>query len=249
MNEEKMIASCSFGKDSLAAIAVSEENGIHIDKAIYCRIMFDDEITAELPEHEESIHEKAIPLLKSRYGIETQIVQAGFSYCDNFYKKFQKGGNIGRIYGFPMRMGAWCNSHLKVGPIRKWQKAAGNYTAVVGIAADEPKRIERKTENNNFLPLVKYGVTEEDAFYICKKEGLLSPAYNKGRTRLGCWFCHNQRVNELRRLRKEYPELWEKLLILDKVSPCKFTQRATVHDFEDRFSKEEAQLTIFDFIQ
>ena len=66
MNEEKMIASCSFGKDSLAAIAVSEENGIHIDKAIYCRIMFDDEITAELPEHEESIHEKAIPLLKSR---------------------------------------------------------------------------------------------------------------------------------------------------------------------------------------
>ena len=40
----KKIASCSFGKDSLAAIIVSEENGIHIDEAVYCRIMFDNEI-------------------------------------------------------------------------------------------------------------------------------------------------------------------------------------------------------------
>lgn len=28
----KKIASCSFGKDSLAAIIVSEENGVHIDE-------------------------------------------------------------------------------------------------------------------------------------------------------------------------------------------------------------------------
>ena len=248
MNEEKKIASCSFGKDSLAAIIVSEENGIYVDEAIYCRIMFDDEITAELPEHEEFIHEKAIPLLKSRYGIKTTIVQAEFSYCDNFYRKFKKGGKVGRIYGFPMRCGAWCNSHLKVGPIRKWQKQAGKYTAIVGIAADEPKRIERKTENNNFLPLVKYGVTEADAFRVCKKEGFLSPAYNGGRARLGCWFCHNQRINELRRLRKEHPELWQKLLELDEVSPCRFTQRSTVKEFDARFAGEEAQLTLFDFI-
>ena len=135
-----------------------------------------------------------------------------------------------------------------VGPIKKWQKQAGAYTAVVGIAADEPKRIERKIENNSFLPLVKYGITEEDAFRICKEEGFLSPAYNRGRTRLGCWFCHNQRINELRRLRKEYPELWKKLLELDEVSPCKFTQRSTVKEFDERFAREDAQLSIFDFI-
>lgn len=70
MSDEKKIASCSFGKDSLAAIIVSEENGVHVDEALYCRIMFNDKISAELPEHEEFIHETAIPLLESRYGMQ-----------------------------------------------------------------------------------------------------------------------------------------------------------------------------------
>ena len=76
----KKIASCSFGKDSLAAIIVSEENGIHIDKAVYCRIMFDNSISAEPPEHEAFIHEVAIPTLEKRYGIKTTIVQAKETY-------------------------------------------------------------------------------------------------------------------------------------------------------------------------
>ena len=241
----KNIASCSFGKDSLAAIIASEEHGVHIDEAIYCRIMFNDKISAELPEHEEFIHEVAIPTLERRYGIKTQIVQAEETYCKRFYTRYQKGGKIGQIYGFPMRRGAWCNSHLKIRPIGKWQKQAGEYTTVVGIAADEKNRIERKTVERKVLPLVQFGVTEAEAFEICKRQGLLSPAYNGGRKRLGCWFCHNQRIAELRRLRTEHPELWRELLELDAISPCRFTQRATVRDFDKRFSEEEMQLSLF----
>lgn len=242
----KKIASCSFGKDSLAAIIVSEEHGVHIDEAVYCRIMFDDEISAELPEHEAFIYEIAIPALEKRYGIKTTVVQAKETYCGRFYTQYQRGGKVGQIYGFPMRRGAWCNSHLKLRPIEEWQRQAGEYIAVVGIAADETARIDRKTVDNKLLPLVQYGITEREAFEICKREGLLSPAYNGGRTRLGCWFCHNQRISELRRLRKEYPDLWQKLMGLDAVSPCRFTQRATLHDFDNRFSTEELQLTLFD---
>lgn len=246
---KKKIASCSFGKDSLAAIITAEEHGLHIDEAVYCRIMFDEKISAELPEHEEFIHTKAIPLLWERYGIKTTIVQAEETYCSRFFTVYkERSRKTGEIYGFPMRQGAWCNSHLKVRPINKWQKAAGEYTAVVGIAADEPKRINRKAERDNLLPLVKYGITEAEAFKICEKGGCLSPAYNNGRTRLGCWFCHNQRIGELRRLRKEHPELWHRLLELDKESPCRFTQRYTVKDFDRRFAMEDAQLSIFDFI-
>lgn len=246
---KKLIASCSFGKDSLAAIITAEEHGLHIDEAVYCRIMFDEEISAELPEHEEFIHTKAIPLLWERHGIKTTIVQAKETYCSRFFTVYkERSSKTGEIYGFPMRQGAWCNSHLKVRPINKWQKTVGEYTAVVGIAADEPKRINRKTERDNLLPLVKYGITEAEAFKICERGGCLSPAYNNGRTRLGCWFCHNQRINELRRLRKEHPELWEKLLALDEVSPCRFTSRSTVKQFDERFRMEDAQLSIFDFI-
>ncbi len=246
MDNKKLIASCSFGKDSLAAIIVSEENGHHIDEAVYCRIMFDAETSAELPEHEEFIHCKAIPLLESRYGIKTTTVQAEKTYSDYFYTQYENGGKVGRIYGFPFLRGPWCNTRLKVRPINAWQKGVGEYTAVVGIAADEQKRAEKKTVNGKFLPLVDYGVTESQAFEKCKREGLLSPAYNGGRTRLGCWFCHNQRVAELRRLRREHPELWQKLLALDTESPVTFKPCKTIADLDFRFETEEAQISLFD---
>jgi len=75
------------------------EHGEPVDEAAYCRIMFDDETSAELPEHEEWIHEHAIPLLQSRYGIKTTIIQGERTYTDCFYSVFQKGKNKGRIYG------------------------------------------------------------------------------------------------------------------------------------------------------
>lgn len=168
---QKLVASCSFGKDSLAAIITAEEHGHHIDEAVYCRIMFDDKISAELPEHEDFIHTKAIPLLESRYGIHTTIVQAPITYCDVFYTKYQKGERAGQIYGFPILRGPWCNSRLKVRPIEKWQKTAGEYTAVVGIAADEETRAKRETVSGKLLPLVEYGITEAEAFKICSRGG------------------------------------------------------------------------------
>ena len=39
----KYIASCSFGKDSIAAIIVWNEGRRRIEEAVYCKIMFDDE--------------------------------------------------------------------------------------------------------------------------------------------------------------------------------------------------------------
>jgi len=242
------IASCSFGKDSLAAIIECEHRGLHIDKALYCRIMFDEKLSAELPEHEEFIYSKAIPLLKSRYGIKTEIVQAEVSYCDCFWRQVIRSKKYpqGTIWGFPALCRPWCNTKLKVNILKKWEKRVGDHIQIVGIAADETKRIEHKTNKIAFLPLVKWGIAEAECFNICRREGLLSPAYNKGRKRLGCWFCHNQRIGELRRLRAEYPNLWQKLLELDKASPVKFRPDKTLADFDQRFAEEERQLC-FDF--
>lgn len=242
----KYIASCSFGKDSLAAIVTRMEHGEPVDSAVYCRIMFDNETSAEFPEHEEWIHTHAIPLLKSRYGIETDVIQAEKTYCDYFYSKFEKGGKVGRIYGYPFLVGPWCNDRLKMKPIAAWQKEMGEYTAIVGIAADETKRIDRDTVSGKALPLVDHDITEAEAFNISRKADLLSPAYNNGRCRLGCWFCHNQRVGELRRLRAEHPVLWQKLMALDRDSPVTFKPDKTLSDFDERFYWEDAQTTLFD---
>ncbi len=88
MARPKSIASCSFGKDSLAAIICRLEHGEPVDEAVYCRVMFDETISAEFPEHEHWIHNHTIPLLKSRYGIPVTIVQGEITYCKQFYTRY-----------------------------------------------------------------------------------------------------------------------------------------------------------------
>ena len=46
----------------------------------------------------------------------------------------------------------------------------------------------------------------------------ITPDYETG-CRGGCWFCHNQSVDQLRNLRKNYPQYWELLLKWDNDSP------------------------------
>ena len=150
-----------------------------------------------------------------------------------------------KIWGFPFLRGAWCNTRLKVRPIQAHIKALGEFTEIVGIAADETNRIERKTVAGKILPLVECGITEAQAFDVCRSRGLLSPGYNGGRERLGCWFCHNQRVGELKRLYYDYPELWNKLAKLDRDSPVTFKPGKTLADFGRRFSLEGMQEKLF----
>lgn len=66
------------------------------------------------------------------------------------------------------------------------------------------------------------------------------PAYKDGAKRLGCWFCHNQTIGELQKLRSEYPELWQELIRIDQDSPVTFKpRRVTVADLDTRLEREE----------
>ena len=51
----KHIASCSFGKDSLASVLLAIEHNEPLDEVAYCEVMFDNEISGEIPEHQEFI--------------------------------------------------------------------------------------------------------------------------------------------------------------------------------------------------
>lgn len=246
MSEEpKILASISGGKDSLAALITHIESGGRCDGAVYCRIMFDDETSAEYPEHEDFLFNKCFPTLEREYGVKTTIVQQSYTYSDRFRKVITRNTkNKGRIYGFPFIRGSWCNSDLKLQPLRKFKRETGEFIEIVGIATDETERIAKKTVSGKILPLVEHGITEAAAFDICRSRGLLSPGYCKGRTRLGCWFCHCQRIGELKRLYYDYPQLWEKLAALDKESPTKFKPDGRLSDFARRFSREGYQMTL-----
>ena len=109
---------------------------------------------------------------------------------------------------------------------------------------DRLERIER--HKDKCLPLVEIGWTEAMCRKWSENNRLLSPIYAKS-SRGGCWFCHNQRVEQLRILRHDYPDLWALLLKWDSDSPVSFKPDGhTVHDFDKRFQLEDEGLIMQD---
>ena len=51
----KYMAACSFGKDSIATVILAKEHNEPLDEVVYCEVMFDDEISGEVPEHRQFI--------------------------------------------------------------------------------------------------------------------------------------------------------------------------------------------------
>ena len=240
------IFNLSFGKDSMATIILAAEQGIPIDHVMYCEIKFNDEISGEHPIMAEWIP-TAEKRLKKLFGVTVDHAYSGVSFEEQFYKVKQKGNHVGDRYGFPVVIGAWCNSRLKLHVIRKYQAQFGNddITHFVGIAHDEPKRWERmkakETKNRKYRSLlVEQKLTEQDAFEICKKYDLLSPIYSvDGIYRGGCWFCPKQCNADLYSLWKNYPKLWKELENLEKVkgrrSSNKFKPDGNLSDYAKRF--------------
>ncbi len=231
------ICSLSYGKDSIVIPEICKRHGLPLDRIVHVEIMATPEIHSDLPPMLE-FKKKADAIIKERYGIEVEHIHAPKSYEEHFYSVFQKGKHKGNIYGFPMVRGAWCNSRLKLSVLNRFNKP--DITQYIGICSDEPERIARLEGTNKIALPAQLGYTEEDCRKIAEELDLLSPIYTDA-TRGGCWFCHNQGIDQLRKLRKNYPEYWQLLLKWDKDSRVVFKPDGhTVHDFDKRFSMEDS---------
>ena len=239
---KQRVLSLSYGKDSLACLGAIEQLRLPLDRIVHAEVWATDTIQADLPPMVE-FKAKADAIIKQRWGFEVEHYRANVTYEEQFYKmRFVKKLNSERIYGFPIVRGAWCNSRLKMGAIAKAQENCVGSIQYLGIAADEPKRLERLDGLGKISPLALIGWTEADAKQWCIDNDLLSPIYTTA-DRGGCWFCHNQGIGQLRLLRKNYPELWQLLLKWDNDSPISFKADGhTVHDFDRRFQFEDEGL-------
>ena len=88
------IASCSFGKDSIATILLALKHGEPLDRVVFSEVMFDRErgISGEIPCHIEWIYGTAIPRLESM-GVKVDVVRADKDY-KYFFSRQIGGGNI-----------------------------------------------------------------------------------------------------------------------------------------------------------
>lgn len=206
----KHILSCSFGKDSIATALLALQHGEPLDELVYCEVMFSEEISGELPEHNRFIHETAIPYFEQR-GIPTRVLRSEKTYLSCFYHVVTRGKTKGMLSGFPLSGRCTIQRDCKLPPIKAYQKALPPDTVqYIGIAADEPKRLARLKPGQISL-LDKYHVAEPEARSMCAAEELLSPLYDFTK-RGGCWFCPNASISELRHLYRYHPELWQLLL-------------------------------------
>ena len=242
----KYLACCSGGKDSCAQVVVGREHNEPIDGIVYAEVMFDKDISAELPEHREFMYNVAIPKFE-RMGYKVTVLRAEETYVDRFFRVKQKGERKGQIYGFPPTGMCWVNSDLKMKPIREfWKNFPEEFTQYVGIAMDEEERLDRIVDAGNKISLLKkYEVVENATYDICRKEGLLSPIYDFSK-RNGCWFCPNQSLDQLRHLRKVHPQLWKRLMELQEASPHPFRVQCPMQQLEHRFYWESQQYNMFD---
>lgn len=250
----KYIASCSGGKDSVATVILAHENNEPLDLIIFSEVMFDEHTSGELPEHIDFIKNKAFPMFE-KWGYETKILRADLTYMDIFNRYPVKGKNVGRGLrtGFPMSGKCQINKSVKVQPIKKFFKTYDSeFTQYIGIAIDEPVRLDRVAESKNQVSLLqKYRYKEQMAYELCQKYDLLSPTYlyaNRG----GCWFCPNAREGQLRHLRQFHRDLWDKLLELENQTDLigymwNTLTKTRIHDWEEKFFWEERQMNLSDY--
>lgn len=240
----KYVASVSYGKDSLKMLDVIKTRGLPLDRIITFDVWATDTISADFPEVTE-FKKQMDTYIKQKYSIEVEHFCATdkngekLTYQKQFYSTYKKGRTAGNIYGFPVTIGSWCNSKLKMKARTKGTEKGD--ISYVGIAYDERKR-HKIINKTTIAPLVDFGIDEDLCGLHCVYEGILSPSY-EGSYRDGCWFCHKQGVEQLRLLRKKYPQLWGLLLKWDKDSPIPFKADGhTVHDYDKRFYLEDEGL-------
>lgn len=269
------IARISHGKDSLKMLDVIVSRGLRLDRITTTDVWATDTIRGEHPEMvkfkelaDEYIWQKyriEVEHLCAMKDGEKVTYEKMFYYVP--VRKTKVGGRWKHgkeaINGFPSLWCKWCQSSLKrsvktppfphsseagaktQGKFSKSPTARGgkNIVEYLGIAANEPKRFSQLNDRKR-APLVEFGIDEALCGLYCQYEGILSPSYEIS-CRDGCWFCHNQGVNALRQLRKNYPELWALLLKWDMDSPVSFKLDGhTVHDYDRRFQLEDERLLI-----
>ena len=213
--KNKHVVACSGGKDSVATILAALKYNEPIDEVTWVEVMFDNETSGEVPEHRDFVYSSLRPFCEE-HGIRFTVLHSSKTYEDVFHQTFKRGKNNGKKYGFARARGCFVNRECKLKAFKEYKRQqTSNIIFYVGIAADEPKRLERLNNKTEISLLAKYGIAEKDALELCKKNNLLSPVYEISR-RNGCWFCPYVKDKELLHFLKNNEDKFDKLIDWEK---------------------------------
>lgn len=229
----KYIASVSFGKDSLAMLLRLLEEDKPLDEVVFYDTGMEFQAIY-------NIRDKIKLLLQEK---NIKFVELKPNY-DFEYKMFEKpvkkrNGTIG--YGY-----SWCGGRCRWGTTDKLKTiekyTQGNYE-YIGIASDETKRILKERKPNKLMPLVEWGMSEQDCIEYCHSQGYYWQESNielySILDRVSCWCCANKNLKELKNYYLYLPKYWEKLKQLQLRTDRKMKGEYSVFDLEEKFKLKE----------
>jgi len=238
----RYVASCSFGKDSLAMVLLLLEKQYPLDGVVF----YDTGMEFDAIYHNRDM---VLPILQENGVSYVELHPTNSFEYDMLHRPIrskQKGDHNG--YG-------WCGGVCRWGTTLKTkaidQYTAGAETVYIGIAIDESERLDRLIKPKK-SPLAEWGMTEKNCLEYC---------YSKGFTwdengielysildRVSCWCCSNKNRKELKNIYKYLPKYWDGLKELQskidrpmkRFCNKKYGNYGNVFDMEKVFFQEES---------
>lgn len=240
--EKYRVVSFSGGKDSTAMLLRLIEQGEPINEVVWC------DTYKEFPAMYR--HVQKIKAVAEAAGIKFTELKSDVSFDYLMFEKpvKRKKKDINEKYNNPLGFSwadpklRWCTRALKVDVINKYLSHLHKQYDVIqytGIAADELFRLERKANAEHIHPLVQWNWTEQMCLEYCYSKGYDWEGLYKLFDRVSCWCCPLQSLDNLRTLRKSFPDLWEELRQMDKRTWRNFRADYTVEQLETRFALED----------
>ncbi len=247
-NSYVYIASCSFGKDSLAMVLRILEEGLPLDEVIF----FDTGMEFDSIYHNR---DKMKRLLAERKILFTELSSKNHFLFDMFVRPVKYRNPENKPY--PIHYGyEWCGGRgIRWGTSGKLAAIINHYKEYypdkqiieyVGIAADEANRMNHYQRNDSIIkkyPLVDWEMTEKDCLTYCYGHG-----WNWDENgvelysvldRVSCYACQNKNLKELKNIYRYLPEYWQRLRGLQSRidSPFKGAGKS-IFQLEERFKRE-----------
>ena len=195
--KKPVMVAFSGGKDSLATLILTlKALGKDVD------VVFIDTGL----EFEETL--KNVEEVEKHYGIKIIKLKG-----EDFWEKVKD-------YGIPARDYRWCSEVCKLKPLRNFIEMhyEDDVLSFVGIRKYESfnratkKRVYRNTyvkKQINALPIFHWSSLHV-WIYLLREKAPYNKLYEKGFDRIGCFMCPAMEMGEIYKIKKEFPELWEK---------------------------------------
>lgn len=250
------VVSLSGGKDSTAMLLMLLERGEDVADIVFFDTGWEFPEMYDHLEKLENFIDRKITRLQARIPPEITTEKSPFDWFFAERPVVKRGANIIHRIGcaWPKPTLRWCTGR-KQSALSSYMLGLTHLDNVklplqkcIGFAADERHRLAGVTKKGGFYiaqryPLLEWGIAEADALDYCLKRGFnWNGLYNKFR-RVSCFCCPLKPMDEFRVLRRDYPELWQRMLLMESWLPEGKERRfksATVSDLDARFASEEA---------